>query len=351
MNARLFTRSTKGMALLLLGLCSLQAPAQLSNYNVLDTRTTSYDVDKNNRVDTQAFSQWVQGTWLNLPQPQFAAMQWVETSLVDFYSVEYDWGPAPNPPGLHGWFNASRALGIQLGNSTSRVAWSAVTRSSGYAINAAPLRFDVQDCFLFSCTLKYSVTLDTSGSSTAEYHTPTGTGSGTGAGSSGSSLRATQASSLLSGSAPISLDIGESLVTGASLDVVDTASAEVVDNLLQLISSVERLATGQYLYTYQMINNADIAIEALWAAAGFDGDPVELPSDSESALLSLLSDRAPVERTSIAELNLVGAFSSLPMFGAAQILQPVPLPASAWLLIAALTSIAVRARTVGRARD
>ena len=87
------------------------------------------------------------------------------------------------------------------------------------------------------------------------------------------------------------------------------------------------------------------------AAAGFDGDPVELPSDSESALLSLLSDRAPVERTSIAELNLVGAFSSLPMFGAAQILQPVPLPASAWLLIAALTSIAVRARTVGRARD
>lgn len=314
-----------------LSLFNHQSVAAFSHFKVLDKITTQYDVDKNNNPDTEALSQWVEETWLGLPQGKFAAQQWVHTKIIDFYPVDYSWGPPPTLPGLSGRFNAARIFGVPLGSFRSDVIWSTTTTQNAFNILSSPAQFDVLDCGLISCTPRYSVTLNRHGGSTAKYHVPQNTPISP---NSPSGLRSSNSSSRV-----IDVAAGETLSIGASLDFMDMDANQREHHLFAFNSRVENLDNGNYRYQYEMVNNSALDVDAFWQALAPDIQNLGIDDHNNSVLIEYISDKAPIEAHGYGKLTAHGAFSDAELSGAIRFFKPVPLPTSLWLFITAVIYI------------
>jgi hypothetical protein len=136
----------------------------------------------------------------------------------------------------------------------------------------------------------------------------------------------------------------------AALDTIGSI-AEVRSELkgsptkVELVSRVERTGPAEYAYTRTVNNFTDHALQLEWLAAGLAGTLAPQGSLSSATFLG----GAPSERAALAAVTLTETLDGEDFTGdyilRANVLAPVPLPASVWLLAAACALLGL-----GRAR-
>lgn len=326
---------------------SLLAANSAHAYNIVaGPLITSYDVnlDNNRQADTRAVSQLVQMTSLaGVPQSSWQLQSWLETDLVDYFLIDYKWGPPPKAPNLSGQFYT---FFFGLGSFKSAVwaidsngdpgATPSVRVQPAITQNYAPATFEVSDQGRTVKNVHSWNYPQTMPDQAAYYALKNGSAGAMGNGGNGNRLAVPGNAGALAAT----FEPGQIFSTRAAYEIIDKSLNQIDRVLVDFVSTVEVDAAGTFIYTYTVTNHSDVALHFDWPEAGLLDESLEASGQSDSRSASFVSALAPTEAQGAGNLTLLalGGSVALPANGWVPTLvpTPVPLPASLALMGPAL---------------